>query len=69
MKLYKIRHKPTGLFFEPKYFGGGDWVKKKTRRKGKFYEKKPKLEQSLSVGLGNGYTKIEDWEIIEVEVK
>lgn len=41
MKVYKIKHKPTGLFFTPSK-GSGNLSKN-----GKIYPKKPRLEWAL----------------------
>ena len=62
MKVYKIRHKPTGLFYTPTK---GRWRDEKTNlhEKGKIYEIKPRFSQiygtlSVSWNLYNKY-KIE----------
>jgi hypothetical protein len=70
MKLYKLRHKPTGQFFKPSKHGS----KTNLAKTGKFYDKK------VTVAMLSGWyehsvfsddiRKIvpEDWELVEYSV-
>lgn len=76
IKMYKLRHIPTGLFFKP-YRHSYRGKCKNLTKDGKVYTKKPSLSY-----LGNGVRDAEgnfieivetDWEIVnltaEIEVK
>jgi len=79
MKIYKVRHKPTGLFFKPSKYPNHSNLSKT----GKVYHVRPAIEKWLSVypsGMKYNHptkksyphleyevrtTTIGDWEIIE----
>lgn len=44
MKFYKLRHKPTGLFYTP-----SKWMSGTFSLKGKIYQNKPKPEQMVTM--------------------
>jgi hypothetical protein len=50
MKVYKLRHNPTGLFYQPSK-GNGNLSKK-----GKIYSSKPKINWALGLRI-----KINSW--------
>lgn len=77
-KVYKLRHKPTGLFYKPTR----GYYKTNLSEKGKIYTERsfPKYEitgsmsPTLSIKLGLKSSLIlgikkEDWEIVEYELK
>ncbi len=83
MKFYKIRHKVSGLFYQPHRFGGIQLSKN-----GKVYAKKPPIktykDSTILVGyggLGLGGSKnhyscaiyakfiLSDWEIVEYQTR
>lgn len=82
MKIYKIKHKPTGLYYKPSVYPYHHNLSKT----GKVYHRKPNIESFLSFGGVLFYyhplktknwsdktserrnTTLEDWEIIEGEI-
>ena len=52
MKLYKILHKPSGLFYKPCRHDN----KRNLSRKGKVYQTKPNIESFLTFCGGLSYT-------------
>lgn len=73
MKVYKIKHKPTGLFYKPSKFRSEVNLSKI----GKSYSRRPSLKHICQVrvkveGTFNTFVELEwkeeDFEIIEFEV-
>ena len=78
MKIYKVKHIPTGLFYKPSKYPS----KSNLSKTGKVYHTKPSLQYWLSFSHGLAYnhptkdypgykttaTRLEDWEIIEGEI-
>lgn len=77
MKVYKLRHKPTGLFFQPGRYKDKrrDVYKTTLSEHGKIYSVIPKINWAghpghhlhTSTGHAYGYRK-EDWEVVEFEI-
>lgn len=79
MKIYKLRHKPTGMFYTPSKYGNGHRNLSKT---GKVYHKKPDAFTFMGFCSKMSYnhpikeypyyerrtTQLDDWEIIEGEI-
>jgi hypothetical protein len=80
-KLYKIQHKPTGLFYKPSKYGS----KNNLSKNGKVYHVTPNIALWLKHGSSYWYqvyekdakgltrlvkkdTKLEDWEIVCYEI-
>lgn len=80
MKLYMIKHIPTGMFWKPSKYGS----KANLSKRGKVYHSRPNYESylksyahgySYTMPKKNGYgwetvqirTSLKDWELIEIE--
>lgn len=67
-KKYKLRHKPTGLFWRPNrgFRGIMEKIPNVTKR-GKTYRTKPTLQKTwITDKRVREYTVAEDWEVVEV---
>ena len=70
--VYKIRHKHTGLFYDPKgtYHSVSKW--------GKVYNRKPSRQSHITIPyeirgeydsqFHNAQTKLSDWEVVEFKL-
>jgi len=78
MKIYKVLHIPTGLYFKPSTYQS----KSNLSKTGKVYHRKPNMQLWLGFAGGSSYNhpkkdyphytktycKLEDWKIIEGEI-
>lgn len=70
--VYKLRHKHTGLFYDPKgiYHSVSKW--------GKIYNRKPSRQSHITIPyeirgeydsqFHNAQTKLDDWEVVEFKL-
>lgn len=65
-KLYKLKHKPSGLFYRP---GNGFEEKINLSKRGKTYKKAPAVNRFKDVDGKWKESKPSDWELVEVSIK